>query len=132
MNTMIKTLVIKRENSNKGLSIDYDRLDFGLGIGDYYYNGKCSGSQIGFCWNEELGYENIDHLYFVVYCGDEKENDLYTLNTTLKNLTPQEKLYITLNKEDYEIFKKWVMETERIDFHYYSMEEIAKLEREVK
>lgn len=129
---MIKTLVIKRENSNKGLSIDYDRLDFGLGIGDYYYNGKCSGSQIGFCWNEELGYENIDHLYFVVYCGDEKENDLYTLNTTLKNLTPQEKLYITLNKEDYEIFKKWVMETERIDFHYYSMEEIAKLEREVK
>ena len=129
---MIKTLVIKRENSNKGLSIDYDRLDFGLGIGDYYYNGKCSGSQIGFCWNEELGYENIDHLYFVVYCGDEKENDLYTLNTTLKNLTPQEKLYITLNKEDYEIFKKWVMETERIDFHYYSMEDIAKLEREVK
>lgn len=129
---MIKTLVIKRENSNKGLSIDYNRLDFGLGIGDYYYNGKCSGSQIGFCWNEELGYENIDHLYFVVYCGDEKENDLYTLNTTLKNLTPQEELYITLNKEDYEIFKKWVMETERIDFHYYSMEEIAKLEREVK
>ncbi len=129
---MIKTLVIKRENSNKGLSIDYNRLDFGLGIGDYYYNGKCSGSQIGFCWNEELGYENIDHLYFVVYCGDEKENDLYTLDTTLKNLTPQEKLYITLNKEDYEIFKKWVMETERTDFHYYSMEEIAKLEREVK
>lgn len=129
---MIKTLVIKRENSDKGLSIDYNRLDFGLGIGDYYYNGKCSGSQIGFCWNEELGYENIDHLYFVVYCGDEKENDLYTLNTTLKNLTPQEELYITLNKEDYEIFKKWVMETERIDFHYYSMEEIAKLEREVR
>ena len=129
---MIKTLVIKRENSNKGLSIDYNRLDFGLGIGDYYYNGKCSGSQIGFCWDEELGYENIDHLYFVVYCGDEKENDLYTLNTTLKNLTPQEELYITLNKEDYEIFKKWVMETERTDFHYYSMEEIAKLEREVK
>jgi hypothetical protein len=129
---MIKTLVIKRENSNKGLSIDYDRLDFGLGIGDYYYNGKCSGSQIGFCWNEELGYENIDHLYFVVYCGDEYNNDLYGLNTTLKNLTPQEKLYITLNKEDYEIFKKWVMETERTDFHYYSMEEIAKLEREVR
>lgn len=128
----METLVIKKENSGEGLSIDFNRLDFGLGIGDYYYNGKCSGSQIGFCWNEELGYENIDHLYFVVYCGDEKDNDLYTLNTTLKNLTPQEELYITLNKEDYEIFKKWVMETERIDFHYYSMEEIAKLEREVR
>lgn len=128
----METLVIKKENSSEGLSIDFNKLDFGLGIGDYYYNGKCSGSQIGFCWSEELGYRNIEHLYYVVYVGDERENDLYTLNTTLKNLTPQEELYITLNKEDYEIFKKWVMETERIDFHYYSMEEIAKLEREVK
>lgn len=123
----METLVIKKENSSEGLSIDFNRLDFGLGIGDYYYNGKCSGSQIGFCWSEELGYRNIEHLYFVVYVGDEKDNDLYTLDTYLKNLTPNEQMFITLNEHDYEIFKKWVMETERLDFHYYTKEEIYNL-----
>ena len=127
------SVVIKKENckgelTNEKMVLDYNDLDFGLGIGDYYYNGKWNGSQIGFCWVEELGQEYVGHLYFNVYYGNIDENDLYTLHKTLKNLTPNEKLVITLSSDDYETFKLWFMETERGIWHFYNKEEIKFLE----
>lgn len=127
------SIIIKKENcksdlTNEKMVLDYNDLDFGFGIGDYYYNGKCNGSQIGFCWVEELGQEYVEHLYFVAYYGDEDESDLYTLHKTLKNLTPNEKLVITLSSDDYETFRLWFMETERETWHYYNKEEIKFLE----
>ena len=123
---MKEKLIIKKQNTNEKIILDFDSLDFG--IGDYFYNGKCSGSQIGFCWNEDLGLEYIDHLYFNVYVGNEEECDLYVLGVYLKNLTPNEKLTITLADKDYEEFRLWYNETERIDFHYYTETEIKEIE----
>ena len=125
---MKEKLIIKKQNTNEKIELDYNDLDFGFGIGDYYYNEKCSGSQIGFCWNEDLGLEYIDHLYFNVYVGNEEECDLYVLGVYLKNLTPNEKLIITLADKDYEEFRLWYNETERIDFHYYTETEIKEIE----
>lgn len=125
-------LNIMNYDVNNVIGLDFDNLDFGFGIGDYYYDGKCKGSQIGFCWNEELGQEYVEHLFFNVYVGNEDENDIETLHRTLKNLTPNDKLSIKLSNEDYKIFKKWYGETNRDDFHYYTKEEIVELESEVK
>ena len=123
---MKKELTIKKQNTDEKIELDFYDLDFGFGIGDYFYNGKCS--QIGFCWNEDLGLEYIDHLYFNVYVGNEEECDLYVLGVYLKNLTPNEKLTITLADKDYEEFRLWYNETERIDFHYYTETEIKEIE----
>lgn len=125
---MKEKLIIKKQNTNEKIELDYNDLDFGFGIGDYYYNGQCSGSQIGFYWNEDLGLEYIDNLYFIVYTGNEEECDLYVLGVYLKNLTPKEKLTITLEDKDYEEFRLWYSETERIDFHYYTETEIKNIE----
>lgn len=124
----MRELVIKKQNADEKTILDFDSLDFGFGIGDYYYNGKCSGSQIGFCWNENLGQKYMEHLFFNVYVGNDNENDVYTLDTMLKNLTPNEELTITLEDKDYEEFKLWYSETERIDFHYYTETEIKNIE----
>ena len=35
-------LIIKKKNTDEKIILDFDSLDFG--IGDYFYNGKCSGS----------------------------------------------------------------------------------------
>lgn len=64
-------LIVKKENTNEKIILDFDSLDFGLG--DYFYNGKYSGSQIGFCWRDDLGLEYIDHLHFTVYVGNDNE-----------------------------------------------------------
>ena len=61
-----RKLTIKNKDNNKSIELDFDSLDFGLGIGDYFYNGNCTGSQIGFCWNEELGQEYVDHIYMTL------------------------------------------------------------------
>lgn len=121
-------LVVKKKNTDEKIILDFDSLDFGFGIGDYYYNGKCSGSQIGFYFVEELGQKYIEHLFFNVYVGNDNENEVYTLNTMLKNLTPNEELTITLEDKDYEEFRLWYSETERIDFHYYTETEIKNIE----
>lgn len=122
-------LIIREKDTNMEIKLDYVGLDFGFGLGDYFYNGKCSGSQLGFYWLEEEGQEYIEHLYFNVYVGNEEENDIYTLNTMLVNLTPNEKKLITLSQEDFKIFLKWYNEVERIGFHYYTDEEIKELEK---
>lgn len=121
-------LVIKKKNADEKTILNFDSLDFGFGIGDYYYNGKCSGSQIGFYFVEELGQKYVEHLFFNVYVGNDNENEVYTLNTMLKNLTPNEELTITLEDKDYEEFRLWYSETERIDFHYYTETEIKNIE----
>lgn len=126
---MKEKLIIKKQNTNEKIELDYDDLDFGFGIGDYYYNGQCSGSQIGFCWVEELGQKYVEHLFFNVYVGNDDENDIYTINKYLKNLTSNEELTITLSKEDYEVFLKWYNEVEKIGFHYYTDYEIEVLEK---
>lgn len=126
---MKEKLIIEEQNTNEKIELDYDDLDFGFGIGDYYYNGKCSGSQIGFCWVEELGQKYVEHLFFNVYVGNDDENDIYTINKYLKNLTSNEELNITLSKEDYEVFLKWYNEVEKIGFHYYTDYEIEVLEK---
>lgn len=125
---MKKELIIKKQNTDEEIKLDFYDLDFGFGIGDYYYNGQCSGSQIGFYWVEELGQKYVEHLYFNVYTGNEEECDLYVLGVYLKNLTPKEKLTITLADKDYEEFRLWYSETERIDFHYYTETEIKNIE----
>lgn len=119
-------LVVKKKNTSEKIILDFDSLDFGLG--DYFYNGKCSGSQIGFYFVEELGQKYVEHLFFNVYVGNDNENEVYTLDTMLKNLTPNEKLTITLVDKDYEEFRLWYSETERIDFHYYTETEIKNIE----
>ena len=91
-----KKSIIRNKDNNKSIELDFDSLDFGFGIGDYFYNGNCTGSQIGFCWNEELGQEYVDHIYMTLYVGNEKENDLYNLDTTLKNLDLSKTLEIVL------------------------------------
>lgn len=135
---MKEKLIIKEQNTqnetilnynNREKILDFNGLDFGFGLGDYYYNGKCSGSQIGFCWLEEEGQWYIDHIFFNVYVGNDDENDIYTLRSMLRNLTPYEKLIITLSKEDYEVFLKWYNEVEKIGFHYYTDYEIEVLEK---
>lgn len=123
---MKEKLIIKKQNTNEQIELDYDDLDFG--IGDYYYNGKCSGSQIGFYWLEEEGHWYIDHIFFNVYVGNDDDNDIYTLDTMLMNLTPSEKLTITLSSENYEVFRLWYSETERVGFHYYTDDEIKTIE----
>lgn len=125
---MKEKLIIKKQNTNEQIELDYDDLDFGFGIGDYYYNGKCSGSQIGFYWLEEEGHWYIDHIFFNVYVGNDDDNDIYTLDTMLMNLTPSEKLTITLSSENYEVFRLWYSETERVGFHYYTDDEIKTIE----
>ena len=125
-------LNIMNYDVNNVIGLDFDDLDFGFGIGDYYYDGKCNGCQIGFYWNEELGEYYVEHIFLTIYVGNEDDNDLMTLNRTLKNLTPNDKLSIKLSNEDYKIFKKWYNETNRDDFHYYTKEEIVELESEVK
>lgn len=122
-------LIIKNFDKTKIMILDFDELDFGFGIGDYYYNGKCKGSQIGFYWNEELGQEYVEHLFFSVYVGNEDENDIETLHRTLKNLTPNDRLLITLSNEDYKTFMNWYNETNTCDFHFYNKEEIDKIEK---
>lgn len=122
----MEDLIIKKKNTNEKIILDFDSLDFGLG--DYFYNGKCSGSQIGFYWREDLGLEYIEHLYFNVYTGNEEECDLCVLGVYLKNLTPNKKLTITLEDKDYEEFKLWYSETKRTDFHYYNETEIKEIE----
>lgn len=124
----MKELVIKKKNADEKTILDFDSLDFGFGIGDYYYNGQCNGSQIGFYFVEELGQKYVQHLFFNVYIGNDTENDIYTLDTMLKNLTPNEELTITLEDKDYEEFRLWYSETERIDFHYYTETEIKNIE----
>lgn len=121
-------LVVKKKNTDEKIVLDFDSLDFGFGIGDYYYNGQCSGSQIGFYFVEELGQKYVEHLFFNVYVGNDNENEVYTLDTMLKNLTPNEELTITLADKDYEEFRLWYSETERIDFHYYTETEIKNIE----
>ena len=125
---MKEKLIIKKQNTNEKIELDYNDLDFGFGIGDYYYNGKCSGSQIGFYWSEENGKEYVEHLFFNVYRGTDDDNDIYTLDTMLKNLTPNEELTITLSVEDYEVFRLWYNEVEKIGFHYYTDYEVEVLE----
>ena len=122
-------LIIKNFDKTKIMILDFDELDFGFGIGDYYYNGKCKGSQIGFYWNEELGQEYVEHLFFSVYVGNEDENDIETLHRTLKNLTPNDRLLITLSNEDYKTFMNWYNETNTCDFHFYNKKEIDKIEK---
>lgn len=46
----------------------------------------------------------------------------------LKNLTTDEELVITLSVEDYEVFRLWYSEVEKIGFHYYTDYEIEVLE----
>lgn len=125
---MKEKLIIKKQNTNEKIELDYNDLDFGFGIGDYYYNGQCSGSQIGFYWVEELGQKYVEHLFFNVYVGNDDENDIITLDTMLKNLTTDEKLVVTLSVEDYEVFRLWYSEVEKIGFHYYTDYEIEVLE----
>ena len=125
---MKEKLIIKKQNTNEKIELNYNDLDFGFGIGDYYYNGQCNGSQIGFYFVEELGQKYVEHLFFNVYIGNDNENDIYTLDIMLKNLTPNEKLTITLADKDYEEFRLWYNETERIDFHYYTETEIKEIE----
>ena len=125
---MKEKLIIKKQNTNEKIELDYNDLDFSFGIGDYYYNGQCNGSQIGFYFVEELGQKYVEHLFFNVYVGNDNENDIYTLDIMLKNLTPNEKLTITLEDKDYEEFRLWYNETERIDFHYYTKTEIKEIE----
>ena len=120
---------IKKQDSDEEIILDFNGLDFGLGIGDYYYNGKCSGSQIGFYWVEELGQKYVGHLFFNVYVGNDDENDIYTINKYLKNLTLNEELLITLSSEDFARFKMWYNETNKTGFHYYTDYEIEVLER---
>jgi hypothetical protein len=124
----MRELVIKKQNADEKTILDFDSLDFGFGIGDYYYNGQCNGSQIGFYFVEELGQKYVEHLFFNVYVGNDNENEVYTLDTMLKNLTPNEELTITLEDKDYEEFKLWYSEMERIDFHYYTETEIKNIE----
>ena len=121
-------LTIKNKDNNKSIELDFDSLDFGFGLGDYFYNGNCTGSQIGFCWSEELGQRYIEHLYLNLYIGNEEKNDLYTCETYLNNLTSNKELLITLSNVDYNVFISWYKETNIIDFHYYSNEEIKKIE----
>lgn len=59
---MKEKLIIKKQNTDEEIKLDFYDLDFGFGIGDYYYNGKCSGSQIGFYWVEELGQKYVETL----------------------------------------------------------------------
>ena len=120
-----KKLIIKNESDNKKTELDFDNLDFGLG--DYFYNGTYSGGQIGFCWQEELGIEYVDYLYLNLYVGNEEENDLCMLDFTLKNLSVDKKLQITLSNMDYEVFVSWYDKVNRKDFHYYNNEEIKEL-----
>lgn len=122
---MEKKLIIKNESDNKKTELDFDSLDFGLG--DYFYNGTYSGGQIGFCWQEELGIEYVDYLYLNLYVGNEEENDLCMLDFTLKNLSVDKNLQITLSNMDYEVFVSWYDKVNRKDFHYYNNEEIKEL-----
>ena len=124
-----KKLIIRNKDNDKSIELDFDSLDFGFGIGDYFYNGNYTGSQIGFCWNEELGQEYVDHIYMTLYVGNEEESDLYNLNTTLKNLDLSKPLEIVLSNMDYAIFTMWYEETHWVGFHYYTDEEIAEREK---
>ena len=125
---MREQIIIQNADKTRIMKLYFDELDFGLGIGDYYYNGKYNGSQIGFYWSEELGQRYIEHLYLNLYIGNEEENDLYTCGVYLNNLTPNKELLITLSNVDYNVFMSWYKETNIIDFHYYSDEEVKKIE----
>lgn len=125
----MEKMKIINEKTKDEMALITDNFDYGFGIGDYYYNGLCSGSQVGFCWEEELGQDYVDFIFFVVYVGDEKENDLYTCRKTLKNLTTNEKLTITLSDEDFKKFIEWFNTTLDTEFHYFTDDEIKELEK---
>ena len=123
----METLIIENESKTKRTELDFNNLDFGFGIGDYYYNGTCNGSQVGFAWVEELGQKYIESIFFTIYVGSDEESDLWTLNKYLKNKKVVE-LYTMLSDKDYEIFLDWYNKTNRKNWHYYTREEIKEME----
>lgn len=110
-----ETMIIT--DGTKTTELDYNSLDFGLG--DYYYNGNETGAQIGFYWNEDKDMTFVVGLYLNVYVGNDEENDLETLDKTLKNLTPDEAFKVTLSKEDYQTFLKWKEMCDVKEFTYW-------------
>lgn len=111
--------ILKITNGEDVTKLNFNDLDFGYGLGDYYYNGKETGGQIGFIWNEEKGVEYIDSLSLTVYVGNKKESDLITLEKYLINKTKDRKQIVTLSKEDYQTFLKWktICDNEKFTFH---------------
>lgn len=112
--------ILKITDGNNITELDFESLDFGLGIGDYFYNGNETGGQIGFVWVEEKGVEYISSLSLTVYVGNDEENDLQTLDTYLINKTKDRKLLVTLSKEDYQTFLKWKSMCDMKVFHFWN------------
>ena len=111
--------ILKITDGKNITELDFNNLDFGYGMGDYFYNGKETGGQIGFTWNEEKGFEYIDSLSLTIYVGNKEESDLMTLEKYLINKTVDRKQVVTLSKEDYKTFLKWkaICDKEKFTFH---------------
>ncbi len=128
LNDLYEGKSIKCESTNKEVititdgtnstELDYNSLDFG--IGDYFYNGNETGAQIGFYWNEYKDMTYVNGLYLTVYVGDESNDDLETLDKTLKNLTPNEPYKVTLSDEDYKTFLDWKAMCDKTEFTYWN------------
>lgn len=110
--------VITITDGTNSTELDYNSLDFG--IGDYFYNGNETGAQIGFYWNEYKDMTYVNGLYLTVYVGDESNDDLETLDKTLRNLTPNEPYKVTLSDEDYKTFLDWKAMCDKTEFTYWN------------
>lgn len=127
------TELITITDGNNSTEIDFNSLDFGFGIGDYFYNGKETGAQIGFTWDEEKGDTYINNLFLNVYVKDDEEGeDIETINKYLKNKTPDKEYLVTLSTQDYQTFLNWKKLCDVDEFTYYSQEEVSKLEEDKK
>ena len=110
--------VITITDGTNSTELDYNSLYFG--IVDYFYNGNETGAQIGFYWNEYKNTAYINGLYLTVYVGNESNEDLETLDKTLRNLTPNEPYKVTLSDEDYKTFLDWKAMCDKTEFTYWN------------
>lgn len=122
------TEILTVTNGTDSKEFDFNSLDFGFGDGDYFYNGKSTGAQIGFYWVEEKGEKFIDHLYLNLNKADDSDDEgEWDYIGSLQNITPEEELKVTLSNEDYDKFLKWY-DACNSDKTYYNDEESTLLE----